>query len=63
MNLRDCAELRDLTPLAGLSLTHITLPPDVTKGMDVLRKMRSLQSINDEAADKFWKKWDLPKAK
>lgn len=58
-----CDNLSNLTPFAGMSLTHITLPPQVTKGMDGLRKMKSLQSIDDQSAELFWKKWDAPKGK
>jgi hypothetical protein len=63
LHMQECPNLQDLTPLAGMSLKHITLPPRVTKGMDELRKMKTLQSIDDQSAEIFWKKWDAPKGK
>ena len=59
LDLINAVSVRDLTPLQGMKLTEITFPPkSVTRGMDVLRKMKSLVKINREAADVCWKKYD-----
>ena len=52
----------DLSPLEGIKLDafHFT-PKAISKGTDVIRKMKSLKTIgNDEPipADEFWKKYD-----
>jgi serine/threonine protein kinase len=58
LQLERCLELHDLTPLAGMPLVQITLPPEVTMGLDVLRKMPSLQTIDGRPAAQFWKQRD-----
>ena len=63
LQMLDCTELHDLTPLAGLKLKRIGLPPQVTKGIEVIRAMKSLVGINGDSPDVFWKKWDAAKAK
>jgi len=63
LTLRDCPKLHDLTPLADMKLKKIQLPPRITKGLDMIRAMKSLESINDQPAAEFWKKWDEAKAK
>jgi hypothetical protein len=56
----------DLSPLEGIGLTEIRLTPrNIAKGMDVIRRMKSLQTIgldwdekNQFPAGEFWKKYD-----
>lgn len=55
LNLDRCLDLHDLTPLAGLPLVEITLPPVVDAGIDVLRRIPSLQTINGRPAAQFKK--------
>ena len=61
--LSDCKEVDDLTPLAGLKLTQVTFPPHITKGVQALREMTTLQGINGSPPAEFWKHWDALKAK
>jgi hypothetical protein len=63
VDLKDCKELHDLTPLAGMSLSTLSLPPDVTKGIDGIRNMKTLGTIDGMRAADFWKKWDAERAK
>ncbi len=59
LHLWGCNQLTDLTPLQGLDLNFIQLSPaDIRKGMNVLRAMKSLKSINGLVPDEFWKKYD-----
>ena len=55
----------DLSPLKGMSLTRITLTPkNITRGMDGIRQMASLEKIGVSTWDRglppveFWKKYD-----
>ncbi|MGA2621848.1 MAG: SUMF1/EgtB/PvdO family nonheme iron enzyme, partial [Thermoguttaceae bacterium] len=56
----------DLSPLEGRNLTEINFTPmNITKGMDVIRQMKSLKTIGIGPGDKdkfppaeFWKKYD-----
>jgi formylglycine-generating enzyme required for sulfatase activity/serine/threonine protein kinase len=59
------ASVTDLSPLEGMQLEHIRIPPPgpATKGLDVLRRMKSLSTIGvrwDAAmiwpAAEFWRK-------
>jgi hypothetical protein len=63
LKVSECGKLTDLSPLAGMPLAEICLPPQVTKGMDALRRMKSLKNINHQPADEFWKKYDAEQAK
>lgn len=56
--LDKCTELRDLTPLEGMSLHEVYMPPQATKGVEVLRQMKLLRSINNAPAANFWQRWD-----
>ena len=66
LNLATCLQVRDLTPLQGMELTEITLTPRIiTKGINVLRQMKSLktigigwQAMDRFSPDEFWKKYD-----
>jgi hypothetical protein len=56
----------DLTPLDGMNLTRIAFTPkNITKGLDVIRRMKSLKTIGPGVQSKdqfppaeFWKKYD-----
>lgn len=56
----------DASPLAGMALTQVFLTPkNITKGINVLRQMKSLKTIGLSFDDKdkytpaeFWKKYD-----
>jgi serine/threonine protein kinase len=50
--------VRDLSVLEGMNLSAITLPPEVARGMEVLRRMKELERINYGPAADFWKKFD-----
>ncbi|HZZ78170.1 MAG TPA: protein kinase [Gemmataceae bacterium] len=63
LGLRGCKDLHDLSPLAGMSILNITLPPEVTKGMDAIRAMKSLTQIDGMPPEQFWKIWDASKKK
>jgi serine/threonine protein kinase len=54
LGLGGCRRIADLSPLAGMPLVEITLPPQVSSGVDVLRKMATLQSINGQPAAQYW---------
>ena len=49
LNIVECGQIKDLTPLEGLPLKSISfsLKP-ITKGLDVLRHMKSLKTIRTE---------------
>jgi hypothetical protein len=54
----------DLSPLQGMALEDIRLPPkNITKGLDVLRGMKSVKTIGIDAnqswpAAEFWERYD-----
>ena len=56
--------ITDLTPLRGMPLEEIRLTPkDITRGLDILRDMKTLRTIGlewDQAwpAAEFWKRYD-----
>jgi hypothetical protein len=56
LDLSSCA-VRDLSPLETLELLEIRLPPQeqITAGMDRLRKMTTLATINGVPREEFWK--------
>jgi serine/threonine protein kinase len=64
--LTGCGDVRDVTPLEGMSLEEIRFaPPVVTKGLEVLRRMKTLKRIRFDwnkqelfRAEDFWKKYD-----
>ena len=57
-------QVSDLSPLEGMNLTSISITSkNITKGLDILRRMKSLKGINDAPTphlppDEFWKKYD-----
>ena len=61
LNVSDCKNLHDLSPLATMKLRILDLPPDPTKGMDAIRAMATLQHINNMPPAEFWKQWDAKK--
>jgi serine/threonine protein kinase len=60
--LRDCDQVRDLTPLRDLPLEKFYFTPkNITKGIEVIRGMKSLKKIEAGQlfpAEEFWKKYD-----
>jgi serine/threonine protein kinase/Leucine-rich repeat (LRR) protein len=56
--LTGCDRITDLTPLDGMQLIRLRFPVRVKRGVEVLRRMKTLQAINDTAAVEFWKKYD-----
>jgi serine/threonine protein kinase len=66
LNISNCSQVRDVTPLQRLELAEITLTPrTITKGMNVLRQMKSLKTIGIGwtpqerfSPAEFWKKYD-----
>jgi Leucine-rich repeat (LRR) protein len=55
----------DLTPLRAMSLTSMELSLKPYKGLEVVRTMKSLETINQKPAAEFWKEFDrqVPLAK
>ena len=60
----DRTDITDLTPLEGMPLASIRLSPKkITKGLDILRDIKSLQSIGVESnkdlpVAEFWERYD-----
>jgi serine/threonine protein kinase/Leucine-rich repeat (LRR) protein len=58
------SDVTDLSPLEGMSLNHFSFTPQrITKGIDVVRRMKSLKTIGtggggELSPDEFWKKYD-----
>lgn len=49
----------DLTPLEGMELESLKFDEDcVTKGMDIVRRMKTLKEINRKDPKEFWKGYD-----
>ncbi len=57
-------QVSDLSPLKGMNLTHVWITPqNITKGMDVIRQMKSVKVISNSrnqtwSPTEFWKKYD-----
>jgi hypothetical protein len=58
LSLTNCKGLKDMAPIAELKLTSLKLPPQEVVGIDALRKMTSLATINGMQAETFWSKRD-----
>ncbi|HTU18195.1 MAG TPA: protein kinase [Gemmataceae bacterium] len=59
LRIWQCDQVTDLTPLEGMKLTYVYFSPRAaTTGVDILRRMKSLTTINDLPAETFWKKYD-----
>jgi hypothetical protein len=57
--LGGCGGITDLTPLEGMRLTQFDPPiPMPNKGAEVIRRMKTVTSINGLPAEEFWKKYD-----
>jgi formylglycine-generating enzyme required for sulfatase activity len=60
----DHTRITDLTPLQGMPLEDIRLTPkNITRGLDILRAMKSLQTVGIEfnqswPAAEFWERYD-----
>jgi len=60
----EAQNIRDLEPLDGMALEELWFTPQfIKKGIEVIRRMKSLKSINLYAIggfppEKFWKKYD-----
>ena len=58
----------DLSPLEGMNLTRMFFTPrNITKGLDVIRRMKSLKTLGPSCdkqfpPDEFWKRWDAGKS-
>jgi hypothetical protein len=63
LDLTYCAGVQNLTPLKDLPLTSLNTPRNRMKGMEVLRRMKSLQAVNGMKAEEFWKKYDTGELK
>ena len=61
--MKNCEDVVDLAPLDGMKLETISLLPTVSKGLDVVRAMSSLKTIDDRPAAEFWKEYDAAKGK
>jgi len=49
----------DLTPLRGMRLENVSLSPThIAKGIEVLRQMKTIRSINRMRPAEFWRKYD-----
>ena len=57
-NLTDC-NVADISPLAGQPLRNLVLlEAQVKTGWDVVREMKSIETINEMPAAEFWQKFD-----
>jgi hypothetical protein len=66
LSVVDSGRISDLTPLKGMKLKRLDLDANtVSKGMDIIRGMKSLEEINRQTPDKFWLKYyaDAPARK
>ena len=58
------AKVSDLSPLDGMNLSNFAFTPkNITKGLDVIRQMKSLKTIGVDTVNmftttEFWKKYD-----
>jgi len=52
-------KVTDLSPLKGLPLLELTFTPaGITKGVEVVRRMRGIDRINFISAYDFWQRYD-----
>jgi serine/threonine protein kinase/HEAT repeat protein len=66
LNLWGCDQVHDLTPLRGMSLESIYFTPkNITKGIEVIRGMKSVKKIGihfgekEFSVEEFWKRYDV----
>lgn len=73
LNLSDCRNVTDLTPLEGLQLERLTFNPErIKRGIDAVRKMKSIRTLHTRFPGgrpfppaAFWQAYDsgtLPRA-
>jgi len=64
LEIWDCSQAQDLKPLHGLNLVEFDFfPKNITKGLEVIRQMKSLKTIRVRGTmrftpDDFWKRFD-----
>jgi predicted Ser/Thr protein kinase len=61
LSLLHCGDtpISDLSPLDGMNLTEIWFTPrNITKGIDAIRRMKSLTNVGNLPPTEFWKKYD-----
>jgi Leucine-rich repeat (LRR) protein len=62
VGLANTGRLTDLSPLMGMQLEHIVLTPkNISQGLDILRDMKSLETIVSKQAwpaAEFWERYD-----
>ncbi len=58
LSLTGCKGITDVSSLADLKLTTLRLPAQAVQGMESLRKMTSLTTINGQVPADFWKQFD-----
>ncbi len=59
IDVEEPARITDLTPLEGMELETLRFrEDDVTRGMEVVRSMKSLKKINQTESAEFWKHYD-----
>lgn len=59
IDVNEFSRIRNLTPLAGMKLETLVFNANgVTKGIEIVRGMKSLGSINETPPDDFWKVYD-----
>jgi len=63
LDLTYCAGVQDLTPLKDLPLISLNTPRNRMKGIEVVRRIKSLQAVNGMKAEEFWKKYDAGELK
>jgi hypothetical protein len=52
-------KITDLSPLKGMKLKRLEFHANtVTKGMDIIRNMESLERINRQTPDEFWQEYE-----
>jgi internalin A len=61
LSLENCKGVSDVAPLKDMKLTNLRLPPQEVQGLDLLRKMPTLATIDNQPAEAFWKMRDTPK--
>ncbi|MBL8794600.1 MAG: protein kinase [Planctomycetia bacterium] len=58
LDLTYCRGVQDLTPLKDLPLTSLNTPKNHMKGLEFIRQMKSLKTLNGLKSEEFWKKYE-----
>jgi serine/threonine protein kinase len=59
LNVVGCTSLDDLTPLQDMSLTELSFTPrTIARGLEGIRRMKSLVFINNFSVPDFWKRYE-----